>query len=82
MKFNTAVMLRRAFVFGGRGGVAAPGLQIPLLPYLSDSLNIGIWRNGACDTIDCEERLRTAMCLLTVVAKVLSVCFSCFCFTN
>lgn len=35
------------FVFGGRVGVVAHGLQIPLLPYLFDSLNIEIWKDWA-----------------------------------
>lgn len=44
-RLNKAVILNRAFVFGGRGGLVAHGLQIPLLPYLFDSLSIEIWKN-------------------------------------
>lgn len=84
MQLNKAVLLNRAFVFGGRGRGLALGLQIPPASmYLFDSLNIEIQKNWECDLIYSEERLRTpTYLLLSVVAKVLSVRFHCFCFTN
>lgn len=57
---KSAVVLTRAFVFGGRGRVVAHGLQIPPVSiYLFDSLNIEIWKNRECDLIFSEERLRS-----------------------